>query len=174
MAAPTTSPTRSATRFGLPEDELRAIVVDLAGRPELWREHVAHDRDQRQFTRLRIDDELEVWLICWMAGQDTGLHDHGDSAGAVAVVQGAVHEERYLHRSLAHELEYTVGETLTFSPTEVHRVRHSGDEPAVTLHAYSPPLSGSNAYAIDHDGRWRSVAVADDEELRPVDAGPAS
>jgi predicted metal-dependent enzyme (double-stranded beta helix superfamily) len=168
--ASTTSPTRAALR----EEELRAIVVDLARRPELWREHVAHDRDQRQFTRLRIDDELEVWLICWMAGQDTGLHDHGDSRGALAVVQGAVHEERYLHRTLAHELEYAVGETLTFAPAVVHRVRHSGEEPAVTVHAYSPPLGGSNAYAIDQDGRWRSVAVADDEELRPVDARPAS
>lgn len=165
--------TTSLPRSGLSEEELRAIVVDLARRPELWQEHIAHVRHHRQFTRLRIDDELEVWLICWMAGQDTGLHDHGDSRGAVAVVNGAVHEERYLLRALAHAHEFAAGETFTFSPAVVHRVRHSGEAPAVTLHAYSPPLSGSNAYAIDGDGRWRSVAVADDEELRPVDSCPS-
>jgi predicted metal-dependent enzyme (double-stranded beta helix superfamily) len=164
MAAPTTSRPRSA----LSEEELRAVVTDLARRPELWHEHVAHDPHQRRFSRLRIDDEIEVWLICWMSGQDTGLHDHGDSRGAVAVVRGSVHEERYVNRTLAHELEFAAGETLTFSPTVIHRVRHSGDEPAVTLHAYSPPLSGSSAYGIDRDGRWRGVSVADDEELRPV------
>ena len=168
MAAPHTSHHRPS----LGEEELRAIVTDLARRPELWRRHVAHDPNQRRFTRLRIDEDLEVWLICWMDGQDTGLHDHGDSSGAVAVVQGAVHEERYVNRTLAHELDFVEGETLTFSPTVVHRVRHSGNEPTVTLHAYSPPLHDSSAYAIDAHGRWRSVAVQDDEELRPV--SPAS
>lgn len=106
-----------------------------------------------------------------MSGQDTGLHDHGDSSGAVAVVQGAVREERYVNRTLAHELDFVAGETLTFSPAVVHRVHHSGDEPTVTLHAYSPPLHGSSAYAIDAEGRWRSVSVRDDEELRPVSPG---
>jgi predicted metal-dependent enzyme (double-stranded beta helix superfamily) len=164
MAAPLTAPRPTA----LHEEELRAIVTDLARRPELWAEHVTHDPEQRQFTRLRVDDDLEVWLICWMPGQDTGLHDHGDSRGAVAVVAGRIHEERYRGRILAHELEFAVGETLTFSPSVVHRVRHSGAEPTVTLHAYSPPLGGSNAYAIDEGGRWRSVSVGVDEELKPV------
>src|SRR5271163_3855583 len=162
MAAPTVRRPTAA----LGEEELRAVVSDLARRPALWRGHVAHDPDQRQFTRLAIDDELEVWLICWMAGQDTGLHDHGDSRGAVAVVAGSIHEARYLNRTLAHEREFAAGETLTFSPAVVHRVRHCGDEPAVTLHAYSPPLGGSSAYAIDHAGRWRTVSVGDDDELR--------
>ncbi len=164
MAAPVTCRAPSA----LGEEELRALVSDLARRPGLWREHVVHDPGQRRFTRLRIDDEIEVWLICWMSGQDTGLHDHGDSRGAVAVVRGAVHEERYVNRKLAHEVEFAAGDTLTFSPAVIHRVRHSGKEPAVTLHAYSPPLSGSSAYAIGPEGLWRSVSVADDEELRPV------
>lgn len=165
MAAPTIQRPAPA----LAEEELRAIVRDLARRPELWRQHVAHDPRQRQFTRLRIDDELEVWLICWMAGQDTGLHDHGDCSGAVAVVSGCIQEERYLNRTLAHELEFGTGETLTFSPAVVHRVRHSGDAPAVTLHAYSPPLGDSNAYAIDGAGRWRSVSVDERDELKPVE-----
>jgi predicted metal-dependent enzyme (double-stranded beta helix superfamily) len=156
-------------RAALHEEELRAIVSDLARRPELWAEHIDHDPGRRLFTRLRVDEDLEVWLICWMPGQDTGLHDHGRSCGAVAVVAGRIHEERYHDRALAHERAFAAGQTLTFSPAVVHRVRHSGDGPAVTLHAYSPPLGGANAYAVDAAGRWRSVAVPDDEELRPVD-----
>jgi predicted metal-dependent enzyme (double-stranded beta helix superfamily) len=172
MAAPLPAPAPAPPRrppVDLGEEELRAIVADLARRPELWREHVAHDPDQRRFTRLRIDADVEVWLICWMAGQDTGLHDHGDSRGAVAVVAGHIHEERHVHRALAHELEFAAGQTLTFSPPVVHRVRHSGEAPAVTLHAYSPPLRGSSAYAIDEAGRWRSVALGEDDELQPLD-----
>jgi predicted metal-dependent enzyme (double-stranded beta helix superfamily) len=159
------SPTRNAAHS---EAELREIVADLARRPELWSEYIAHDEDQRRFTRLQLDDGIEVWLICWMAGQDTGLHDHGSSSGAMAVIDGEVHEERYLDRTLMHDLRLGRGETLTFSPDVVHRVRHSGEEPTVTIHAYSPPLHDCTAYAIDAQGRWRGVSVADDEELRPV------
>ena len=32
------------------------------------------------------------WLLSWLPGQGTGLHDHGGSAGAFAVVRGTLHE----------------------------------------------------------------------------------
>lgn len=31
--------------------------------------------DARWFTRLHADDELDVWLISWVAGHTTELHD---------------------------------------------------------------------------------------------------
>lgn len=162
-----------ATRPRLGEAQLRALVIDLAARPEHWRDRVAHDPGRRLFTRLHLDDQLELWLVCWMAGHDTGLHDHGGSCGAVAVVRGGVREERYARRRLTGARVYAAGEALAFSPRVVHRVRHSGDAPAVTLHAYSPPLRGTRAYAIDDRGAWHVVPVGDDQELRPVPA-PAS
>ena len=43
---------------------------------------------QRCYAELLRDDDVAVWLICWMDDQDTGFHDHDVSAGAVAVVVG--------------------------------------------------------------------------------------
>ena len=40
------------------------------------------------YEELRRDDDVAVWLICWMDDHDTGFHDHDLSRGAVAVVAG--------------------------------------------------------------------------------------
>jgi hypothetical protein len=66
----------------------------LADRPELWIDLVRHDVAQRHYAELFSDEHLTAWMICWMEDHDTGFHDHDLSAGALAVVRGAVHEER--------------------------------------------------------------------------------
>ena len=78
----------------LTEAELTALVRELAAHPERWAHLVEHDPEQRRYELLRRDDHVAVWLICWMDDHDTGFHDHDVSAGAVAVVAGAVREER--------------------------------------------------------------------------------
>jgi hypothetical protein len=124
----------------LERSELRALVDRLARRPELWRALVAHDRGQRVYEELLRDEHLSLWLICWMDDQDTGFHDHDTSAGAVAVAEGHVREERLSlgGRPVARELG--PGKSFDFAAHDIHRVLHGGGGPAVTLHAYSPPL----------------------------------
>ena len=48
--------------------------------------------DERWFTRLHGDDELDVWLISWVPDKSTELHDHGGSKGAFHVVDGTLLE----------------------------------------------------------------------------------
>ena len=38
-------------------------------------------------------DALDVWLLCWLDTQETGLHDHDRSAGAFYVCEGALAED---------------------------------------------------------------------------------
>jgi predicted metal-dependent enzyme (double-stranded beta helix superfamily) len=150
--------------------ELQAFVAELADRPELWIHYVKHDSTQRLYEELISDDHLTAWLICWMDDHDTGFHDHDRSAGAVAVLSGAVREERLAIDGPPRERTYAVNETFHFSPADIHRVRHAGSDPAVTLHAYSPPLERMGAYAIDHDGVLVRHPVTPTEELRPPSA----
>lgn len=149
------------------DDELERYVRELAERPELWIEKIEHDDTQRTYEELFSDDYVTVWLICWMADHDTGFHDHDVSCGAVSVVSGRVREERLqLDGPPVAEL-YSAGDSFHFSPADVHRVRHAGDAPAVTLHAYSPPLLSMGAYVVDNDGRLLRRALPASEELRP-------
>jgi Cysteine dioxygenase type I len=62
-----------------------------------------------------------------------------------------------------------VGDTFHFSPGDIHRVRHAGSDPAVTLHVYSPPLESMGAYAVNDDGVLVRHPMSSAEELRPLD-----
>jgi predicted metal-dependent enzyme (double-stranded beta helix superfamily) len=148
--------------------ELRAFAGELAARPELWRHLVSHDSTQRRYEELLCDDHLTAWLICWMEDHDTGFHDHDASAGAVAVVSGRVREERLTLSGTPRERLFLAGEVFHFSPADIHRVRHAGSDPAVTLHAYSPPLLRMGAYVVDPDGVLARRAMSSAEELRPM------
>jgi len=44
------------------------------------------------------------------------------------------------------------------------------DTPAVTIHAYSPPLWRMGSYAIGADGTLRRQSISYAEELRPIEA----
>jgi predicted metal-dependent enzyme (double-stranded beta helix superfamily) len=154
-------------------EELRAVAAQVAVRPSLWSAHVHHDPLQRTYAQLLRDAHLDVWLICWSEDHDTGFHDHDLSAGAVAVIAGSVREERLvLGRPARAPIARTVraGSSFDFGASDIHRVLHAGDAPAVTIHAYSPPLVRMGAYAIEPSGQLRRHAVSYEEELRPLDA----
>jgi predicted metal-dependent enzyme (double-stranded beta helix superfamily) len=148
--------------------ELEAVVARLAAAPERWRELVRHDPDNRVYAELHRDDELAIWLICWMDDHDTGFHDHDLSSGAVAVVAGAVAEDRLVLGGAPVTRTFAAGGTFSFSAADIHRVRHAGAAPAVTIHAYSPPLWRMGAYEILPGGELRRHSLSYAEELRPL------
>jgi hypothetical protein len=51
-------------------------------------------------------------------------------------------------------------------PTAIHRVRHAGSAPAVTIHAYSPPLRRTGAYRVGPDGGLERVSQPYERELQ--------
>jgi predicted metal-dependent enzyme (double-stranded beta helix superfamily) len=153
--------------------ELQAFVAELADRPELWIHLVKHDATQRLYEELLDDDHLSAWLICWMNDHDTGFHDHDISAGAVAIVGGRVHEERLAIAGAPRNRAFAAGESFHFSPADIHRVRHAGSGPAVTLHAYSPPLQRMGTYVVAADGVLARHSVSSAVELRPPRTGAA-
>jgi hypothetical protein len=63
---------------------------------------------------------------------------------------------------------YGPGETFDFGPSDIHRVTHTGDAAAVTLHAYSPRLRRMGAYAVTREGALQRHPLAYGEELRPL------
>jgi predicted metal-dependent enzyme (double-stranded beta helix superfamily) len=111
---------------------------------------------------------VEVWLICWMPGHDTGFHDHDLSSGAVVVAQGSVVEERLRLGGEPEVRRYVPGDVFDFSPMDIHRVVHAGGTPATTLHAYSPPLRRMGAYLVEPIGTLQRHPLAKDQELRPL------
>jgi len=82
------------------------------------------------------------------------------------VLAGQVREERL--RLGAEPEGRVIGPGCTFSvpPVAIHRVLHAGTAPAVTIHAYSPPLTRTGAYHVGPRGELQRVSLSGEEELR--------
>jgi cysteine dioxygenase type I len=65
---------------------------------------------------------------------------------------------------------FGAGESFAFEASEIHRVEHWGEEPAVTLHLYSPPLARMGAYTIGEYGLLARHSVSYADELKPLAA----
>jgi len=141
------------TRRERTRTELEGLVRELAIRPGLWRGLVEHSPVERIYSRLHLDANLEVWLICWSRLQDTGFHDHNGSRGAVAVVDGALAERRLAFGSpTAPTVVYGAGNTFSFDGSHIHDVSQTGVREATSLHAYSPALGPMGFYEVTGDG----------------------
>jgi len=93
--------------------------------------------------------EVELWLISWLPGQVSPIHDHGGVATVTPVLSGTVFEERFERTSdLVVRPTWTTlrmaGEIDPIDPTEIHRVTPIG--PAVSLHLYAPTCPEGRIY----------------------------
>ncbi len=86
-----------------------------------------------------------------------------------AVAQGAAAEDRLALGGPPVTRIFATGEAFHFSASDIHRVRHTGTAPAVTIHAYSPPLWRMGAYEVLPGGELRRHSLSYAEELRPLD-----
>jgi quercetin dioxygenase-like cupin family protein len=127
---------------------LARLASVLATRSDLWRPLVHVDPDNRWFTRIAGGDGWEAWLLTWLPGQRTGLHDHGGSSGAFTVLSGVVREES-VHDRQGRLL--SAPDLRSFGPQHIHDVIGAGDGPAATLHVYSPTLTIMRRFERDGD-----------------------
>ncbi|TXI37355.1 MAG: cupin domain-containing protein [Mycobacterium sp.] len=112
--------------------------------------------DARWYARLHADDDLDVWLISWVPGHTTELHDHGGSLGALTVLSGSLNEFRWDGQRLRRR-RLEAGDQAAFPLGWVHDVGAAGDTPFETLsvHAYSPPLTAMSYYEVTPRQRLR-------------------
>ena len=136
----------------------------------MWRGVARFDPDVRVPVRLFADDVVEAWVVGWFAGQALGLHDHGDSAGAIVVAEGRLREQtlgdgdafgasglvtRALERGIVRRLP----------PHAVHAIANLDARCATSIHVYSPPLARMTHFDADSLQPAQTVAV---EPERPV------
>ncbi|MBT2390521.1 cysteine dioxygenase family protein [Streptomyces sp. ISL-1] len=127
----------------------RSIAADRAQ----WANLVQYDTTSRWYHRLRTGPGYEVWLLSWVPGQGSGLHDHGLSSGVLTVLDGELTERgEQASRSLA------AGAQRVFAPGYVHEVVNDSLEPAVSLHIYYPgltemPMRGAGVPHAECQGR---------------------
>jgi predicted metal-dependent enzyme (double-stranded beta helix superfamily) len=158
--------TRRAGNLALPD--LVALVEAVASERRAWEPRVQfpHGAD-RWWTRLHADRRFDLWLLTWLPGHNTELHDHGPSAAAFAVVSGVLSEVRIGSAGQSVTHPRAAGSVTWLAPGELHNVSGAGHRPAISIHAYSPPLREMNYFALGDDGApdlVRSVRTNQPEE----------
>src|SRR5580704_15268833 len=122
-----------------------AEIVSLFASSEGWMEKVRLRAERRWYERLYHGPDYDIWVISWLPGQSTGFHDHGTSSGAFVVATGVLEEHSADERTrVIHP-----GKPRAFGPDYAHDVRNVSLAPAISIHAYSPPLIEMNEYELD-------------------------
>ena len=111
------------------------IARDLAADRTRWGHLLRYDPVVRFATLVERTAKEEIWLLSWLPGQESDLHDHADSTGAFTLVSGTLTElvarpgTRVSHRLVP-------GQVRVFGPNYVHQVRNAGPDPAISIHVY--------------------------------------
>lgn len=132
--------------------ELADLVRTLSTHADLWKPLVVCDRSRRRYRLMLEDDRLDIWVLSWMPGQATGYHDHGNSDVALTALQGTVLERQVRVGEASIERELCPGVVRQGPAGYIHSVAHGAGAPAVTLHAYSPPLLQVGQYRAGPEG----------------------
>jgi Cysteine dioxygenase type I len=132
-----------------------AIALGHAAAPERWPVAPRFDPGRRWYHRLAVAPDHEVWLLTWLPGQATELHDHGGSAGAFHVFAGSLTEDTVATgggtpRISSRELGKGAGRR--FGEHHIHRIANRSDRPAISIHVYGPALTTMTHYRIGPDG----------------------
>lgn len=116
---------------------------------DLVRDHGATFRGRATFRqgaecfheRMLATPDFELWLLSWLPGQVTPIHDHGGAFNVITVLAGNLLEERYtlVDHGRVRPIWTMVrgpGDLDTLEATAIHRVRPLGT--AVSLHLCAP------------------------------------
>lgn len=131
--------------------DLALTVRRLARDRDRWTPLVRFEAARRWYTLLEDTPAGQAWLLTWLPGQSTHLHDHGGSAGAFEVVTGVLTERSVdlAQAALSRPTGLTYGRVRSFGPEYVHHLTNDGVAPAVSIHVYAPAITFMRQYALD-------------------------
>jgi cysteine dioxygenase len=107
--------------------------------------------DPALYTRNLVsrNEQFEMLVLCWSAGQESPIHDHSGQHCFMSVLQGRIEELQYGVPSEPGSGPLRQTGRRVFEPGEVayihdrialHKVRPYGAQPAVSLHLYARPI----------------------------------
>ena len=93
---------------------------------------------------------FELWLLTWLPGQISPIHDHGGIVTVTTVLSGSLFEERFERTDAGRTVRPSwsntrvAGDIDPIDPSEIHRV--TPVVPTVTLHLYAPGCAEGTIY----------------------------
>lgn len=135
---------------------IATLLSTYAREHEDWRPLALRDPDCYTRNLVELNDDYELLLLYWSAGQRSPIHNHEGQDCWMAVLEGPVQEASFAFPDGHGPLE--AGPVKTFDPGQVayihdevglHEVRTVPGYDAVSLHLYSKPYGECNCYCPD-------------------------
>ena len=108
-----------------------------------WKNYVVQNYNYYKNLVFRNDD-LEIYIITWISGASSRIHDHPEKGCLLKVLQGELTETEYTKDDL--DINYKNTKTLKkddigfqISNTILHKINNNMKDIAVSLHIYSKP-----------------------------------
>jgi predicted metal-dependent enzyme (double-stranded beta helix superfamily) len=125
-------------RAGLPDPAALLAEASRRGNPACYQSHLLYAEP---------DGSFSVSAMVWLPGQQTIIHDHVAWC-VTGVLQGREYEEIFALADGGRALELVArnlnpaGAVSGFAPPgDIHRVRNTGDDVAISMHVYGADIS---------------------------------
>ncbi len=127
----------------------RDEMVELASAVDLHSldlgDHSGFKKECYARNTVLLNDHVELVVICWLPGQASAVHDHGQSNCLYLIVDGQMQEELFDlggngRPESKSNRSFGRGEITVAGSDDIHRITNVADEKLVTIHIYSPPL----------------------------------
>src|SRR5688572_714445 len=130
-------PSARRTPVRRPATDHLVVARRYAADPDEWPFAPRFDPGERWYHRLAAGDGHEAWVLTWLPGQQTDLHDHGGSAGAFVVVSGELTEQTITAAEDGSQPRVVVrtlgdGAGREFGAHHLHRIINRSTRPAVS------------------------------------------
>ena len=140
----------------IPEDLIRSGLEQLSLDRDALRGCAHFNERMYQRSLIHHTANYEILVLCWRSGQRSPIHDHGESACGVLVVEGVATETSFLADSIGKMIvsrsrRIPAGSIVVSRGSDIHRVANLENPGAdlISLHVYSPRLAASRYFRID-------------------------
>ena len=128
------------------------IIHSLKLKPNTFDKYVYWSNDCYTRNCIADTEKFELILICWCAGHQTSIHDHGEEECWVKVIEGEFKETIYKKDEMGAlkltKTKYSKKNDITYMKDFMgfHRLENSANKRSMSLHLYAKPIRSCNVF----------------------------
>jgi len=141
--------------------ELKPLIKEYTGKD--WKKQFEVKNGKRENAVLLQNEQVKVVLIYWDGFQKSKKHGHPEGGGLMKLLTGNLIETRFDPKNtdqIIGKHHYST-ENMAYIHDRVafHTVENPKNEPAVSLHVYSPGIFASNVIEENKDSKTIELAL---------------
>jgi len=129
-----------------------SIIHSLQLEPNAFEKYASWSKKSYTRNCIADTDKFELILICWNAGHQTSIHDHGGEECWVKVIEGEFKETVYKQvesgELILLKTKFSKENDITYMKDFMgyHRLESSANKRSMSLHLYAKPIRSCNVF----------------------------